>query len=136
MLMNEDASTTGDQVASVNDNEPARIGHPLFRERWGNDLAFRIGLYAGQGLTSTSICDRVGDGIRPSSVTAMLHHWGHKLPSDQKRGYAPITLHLCAKDRTRLDAEAAARGITMPQLCERLLSMAARDQLFGAVLDE
>lgn len=136
MLLNVDAFNSGDLLASVNDNEAAaRRGAPLFTSQWPNDRAFWTGVYVQQGLTSTAICARLGEGIQPGTVSGLLSQWGYRLPPGLPRTYGPVTVNLCAKDRTRLDAEARARGLDMPELCARLLSMAARDGLFGAILD-
>lgn len=132
-MLNDDAFSLGHVIPQGND--PVRIGHPLFAVQWPNERAFWAGVYAQQGLTSPAICARLGDGIEPGTVSGMLSRWGYKLPQGLKRTYGPVTVMLCAKDRTRLDAEARARGLDMPELCQRMLSMAARDGLFAAILD-
>ncbi len=134
-MLNEDAFNSGHSIDQGNDPSAERIGAPLFAAQWPNGRAFWIGVYAGQGLTSPAICARLGEGVQPSTVSGMLSQWGYKLPPGLPRSFGPVTLHLCAKDRTRLDAEARSRGLDMPALCERLLSIAARDHLFAAVLD-
>lgn len=115
--------------------EPVRLGAPLFVERWSNRKAFWIGVYAGQGLTTPAICDRLADGVTPNVVRAMASDWGFTLPDDVPSSYGPVRVMLAAKDRTRIAAEAKARGVDMPDLCRMVLSQIARDQLWKAVLD-
>lgn len=122
-----DTNLFGDQLP--------RLGAPLFVERWSNRKAFRIGLYAGQGMSVPAICTHLGDGVTPNTVSGMLSQWGYTLPSSEKRSYGPVKVMLAAKDRTRIAAEAMNRDISMSELCRRVLANVARDQLWKAVLD-
>lgn len=111
-----------------------RLGHPLFKEVWSNRRAFWIGVYAGQGMSTPAICDRLGDGVTPNTISGMLSHWGYRLP-EGKHSYGPVKVMLAAKDRTRIAAEAKARDTDMSELSRRVLVAVARDQLWRAVLD-
>jgi hypothetical protein len=112
-----------------------RLGAPLFEPRWGNDKAFWIGVYAGQGLSVPAICDRLNDGITPNSITGMMSQWGYRLPPELPHSYGPVRVMLSAKDRTRIAAEAKARDLDMSELCGRVLEAMARDNLWRAILD-
>lgn len=112
-----------------------RLGHPLFVEKWTNRKAFRIGVYVGQGYTSTTICEALGDGIQPNTLTGMVSQWGYRLPKDGPRSYGIVRVSLAAKDRTRIAAEAKARDLEMAELCQRALATMARDHLWRAILD-
>lgn len=114
--------------------DPVRLGAPLFVERWSNRKAFWIGVYTGQGMSAPAICDRLGDGVMPNTMTGMLHSWGFALP-EGKRSYGPVKVMLAARDRTKIAAEAKARDLDMSELCRRVLANVARDQLWKAVLD-
>jgi hypothetical protein len=48
----------------------------------------------------------------------------------------PITIRPAGDVRALLEIEAKKRGVTLTELCSRLLYMAARDGLVGAVLDD
>lgn len=111
-----------------------RVGAPLFVERWSNRKAFWIGVYAGQGMTSPAICDRLADGVMPNVIRAMTSEWGFTL-HEAKRTHGPIKVMLAAKHRTLIATEAKEREISMSELCRRVLANVARDQLWKAVLD-
>lgn len=125
--MTEDTNLFGDALP--------RLGAPLFVERWSNRKAFWIGVYTGQGMSIPAICARLADGVTPNTVSGMLTQWGYRLPEAGKRTYGPVKVMLSARDRTRIAAEAGARGLDMSELCRQVLVNVARDELWKAVLD-
>lgn len=115
--------------------EPERLGHPLFVERWSNRRAFKIGLMAGQGMTSTAIANALNDGVPPNLIRAMLSEWGHKLEGD-RHTHGPVKVMLAAKHRTLHADEAMRRDTSLPALCQGILENVARDNLWKAILDQ
>ena len=124
--MTDDTNLFGEQLP--------RLGAPLFKERWSNQRAFMIGVYTGQGLTAQRICDRLGDGVMPNMITAMTSHWGYHSP-ETEHTYAAVRIALSGIHRTRIDAEAERRNMDMADLCAKVLTQIARDDLFKAILD-
>jgi hypothetical protein len=111
-----------------------RLGAPLFIERWSNRKAFYIGLYTGQGMSIPAICDRLGDGVTPNTVSGMITQWGYRLPAG-KHTYGPVKVMLAARDRTKIAAEGGKRGLEIGEICRQVLANVARDDLWKAVLD-
>ena len=113
--------------------ELPRVGAPLFRERWSNRKAFRIGVMAGQGLSVPAICKELGDGTTENVISTMLAEWGFAQPG--KRTHRPVKVMLSGKHRTMIYTEAKARGTDMSELCRRILVQVAQDRLYAAILD-
>lgn len=111
-----------------------RVGAPLFAERWTNRKAFWIGVYTGQGLTAQRICDRLADGAQPNMITAMTSFWGYQ-SKETDHTYAPVRIALSGIHRSKIDAEAERRGMDISDLCAKVMTQVARDDLFKAILD-
>lgn len=115
-------------------DEPERMGHPLFTERWSNRKAFKIGVMAGQGMTAAAICNALHDGSTPNLITAMFSEWGFKV-SEGEHTHKPVKVILAGRHRTMLADEARKRETDMPELCRRILVQVAQDDMYRAVLD-
>lgn len=111
-----------------------RIGHPLWVEKWSNRKAFEIGLMTGRGLTAQRICDRLNDGVTPNMITAMWSHWGHQ-SRETDHTYAAVPVTLSGIHRTKIDAEAADRGMDMSEICRAVMETVARENLWKAILE-
>ncbi|MGV8950096.1 MAG: hypothetical protein ACOH2M_03260 [Cypionkella sp.] len=124
--MTEDSNLFGEPLA--------RVGAPLFRERWSNQRAFWIGVYTGQGLTAQRVCDRLNDGAQPNMITAMTSFWGYQ-SKETDHTYAPVRIALSGIHRTKIDAEAERRGMDISEISRAVMETVAREELWKAVLD-
>jgi HD-like signal output (HDOD) protein len=80
-------------------------------------------------FTSTQIAEALGDGIIAPTVRAMLRRrWG--LPSVPKGMIVEVPKNM----RTKLEKQAAARGMTPEKYLARILFIAIRDDLFAAIV--
>jgi len=94
-----------------------------------NSEAFWTGYYAAQYERPDGIASRLGVSLADVEAVSM----GYVRPM-VPAGYRLLTVDLAAKHRTRMAAEAKARGIYMPDLASLTLQAVARDNLFAAVL--
>jgi hypothetical protein len=71
-------------------------------------------------------------------VLYMLSHKAERRGRDKPlpRAAGPVTIQLPAEVREQLEIEAAKRGMTIAELCGKLVYVAAQDGLVGAVLDD
>lgn len=114
--------------------ELPRLGAPLFSERWDNRKAARIGYMAGQGYSAPAIEIELRETGTANTIAHMLNVWGI-YTNGSMHTYARIPVPMAAKHRTMLAAEARARDMDMPELCQRILTQVAIDRLYAAVLE-
>jgi predicted HicB family RNase H-like nuclease len=69
---------------------------------------------------------------------AFIENWFSRQHTDKPlpRNSGLLTIRLPPEARNHLEIEAAKRGISIGELCGRLLGIAAVDGLVGAVLDD
>ncbi|MGV8952834.1 MAG: hypothetical protein ACOH2M_17170 [Cypionkella sp.] len=115
---------------------PERVGAPLFSDKWPNAKVARVAAMVAKGYSGTAIAAEINDGTTPNEVSAMVWKWQiTPKSSDPRHTYVDVPVPLAAKFRTTLAAEAASRGMELPELVARMAETICRDGLFGAVLD-
>jgi hypothetical protein len=123
---------TGDR--NLFGEELPRLGAPLFSEHWSNRKVAKIAHLAGLGYSAPSIEIELGERGTANTIAHMLNEWGIYANSPLPT-YSKIPVPMAAKHRTLLAAEARSRDMSMPELCQRILTQVAVDQLYAAVLE-
>lgn len=94
------------------------------------------GIYAArEHLSPAQIADRLGEGVTAAEIEAMFEAAGIDPFRPLQPGNELVTVHLSAKHRTKLAAEARSRALLMPDFAGILLAKVAADGLFAAILE-
>lgn len=106
------------------------VGHPPFPPLWSNLKAIRVGYLAGQGYTSPAIAADLADGTLAGTIRPQLQRAGiHRAAG------ALVPVRLSTFDLRMLNRRAAEEGIAPAEWLQRIAAAAARDDLFGAIVD-
>ena len=106
------------------------LGAPEFEPRWTNRKALRIGWLAGQGYTSTAIAAELADGTTAGTIRPQFHRAGISLKAPRL-----VPVGMTVQELRLLNQRAVEVGLAPADWLKRIAVAAARDDLYGAIVD-
>jgi hypothetical protein len=106
-----------------------------FVERWSTAKAYLVGRLTGLGYSAPQICERLGDGTLPGTVTKMWGHYGDSgvRPSDE----VGLMVTLTHMQRSAIFKRAQQHGLSMEEYVRRIAICASMpSDLYDAIVPD